>query len=235
MKSIILLLTCEHAGNQIPDIYLPYFEQAELELDSHRGWDPGALFIANHLSKELSAELYQYPYSRLLIEPNRSLSHADVFSECSLTMPEETQQLLITEFYHPYRDSVYSRMTQLLEDYHQVVHLSVHTFTSIWKGVPREVEIGLLFDNHRSTELDFCKIWKEKLEVMTDKSIRYNEPYAGADDGFTTFLRNQFGEEQYLGLELEVSQKFDEIQLAELGANLVESLKQTMKAYENRR
>lgn len=35
-----------------------------------------------------------------------------------------------------------------------------------------------------------------------------NVPYNGADDGFTTYLREQFPADKYLGIEIEVNQKY---------------------------
>ncbi len=35
-----------------------------------------------------------------------------------------------------------------------------------------------------------------------------NEPYAGADDGLTTSLRGRFAPRQYLGIEIEINNRF---------------------------
>ena len=43
---------------------------------------------------------------------------------------------------------------------------------------------------------------------MTDKLVLYNCPYNGADDGLTTYLRNKYSPDAYLGIELEISQRF---------------------------
>jgi hypothetical protein len=37
---------------------------------------------------------------------------------------------------------------------------------------------------------------------------KFNEPYKGTDDGFTTYLRQKFRDTEYLGIEVEVNQKY---------------------------
>ena len=40
------LITCEHGGNRIPPRYRDLFAGCEALLQSHRGYDPGALTLA---------------------------------------------------------------------------------------------------------------------------------------------------------------------------------------------
>jgi predicted N-formylglutamate amidohydrolase len=92
-----------------------------------------------------------------------------------------------------------------------VIHISVHTFTPNLNGSERTFGVGMLYDPKRYREKLFCKECKECLEMgSTELSVRMNRPYKGTSDGFTTYLRNQFPEENYLGIELEVNQKFCE-------------------------
>jgi predicted N-formylglutamate amidohydrolase len=48
-----LLLTSEHGGNRIPHRWVALFKQHRALLESHRGWDPGALTLARALSKAM--------------------------------------------------------------------------------------------------------------------------------------------------------------------------------------
>ena len=48
---------------------------------------------------------------------------------------------------------------------------------------------------------------KELLHQNKALNIRYNYPYLGKADGFTTYLRKQFPT-NYMGIEIEVNQKF---------------------------
>jgi predicted N-formylglutamate amidohydrolase len=204
-----LILTCEHAGNEIPEEYAGYFEKAGEVLNTHRGYDPGASDLFTHLSR-LASFSQPYMISRLLIEPNRSLHHPQLFSEFSKDLPEEKKDELIEEFYLPYRHFIESKIENMISTGGKLLHLSVHTFTPELDGGVRDADVGLLFDPERREEKDFCNIFQKCLfQQDRELRVRFNYPYLGVDDGFTTFLRDRFPQ-QYLGIELEVNQKYVE-------------------------
>ena len=71
------------------------------------------------------------------------------------------------------------------------------------------MDVGILFDPDRKGESDFCKQLLDGLEqAVPFLVIKFNEPYKGTDDGFTTYLRTKFSDNEYLGIEIEVNQKF---------------------------
>ncbi|HEX6893393.1 MAG TPA: N-formylglutamate amidohydrolase, partial [Chryseolinea sp.] len=64
-------------------------------------------------------------------------------------------------------------------------------------------------DPQRKNEKRFCEDYRTKLSrSLPAINIEFNEPYKGVDDGFTTYLRTQFGDDQYLGIEIEINQRF---------------------------
>lgn len=202
-----LILTCEHAGNEIPKEYEQYFSKAGEVLKTHRGYDPGALDLFKGLSP-LAVFSQQYMISRLLIEPNRSLGHPQLFSEFTTPLPETQKEQILEDFYMPYRNYIEDRIGSLVLEGKVVLHFSIHTFTPELQGEIRNADIGLLFDPSRTGEEEFCTKLKEEL-LQEDESliVRFNYPYLGIDDGFTTYLRQKFPK-QYLGIELEVNQKY---------------------------
>ena len=201
-----LIITCEHAGNQVPDCYSHLFANLKEVLESHRGWDPGALEIAKFLATEFNVPLFTCETTRLLIEPNRSLNNHQLYSEYSQILFETDHDLILQQYYLPHRSSVEQLVLKLSKP---VLHLSVHTFTPIFNGVVRGVDVGLLFDPARKSESEFCDIFRQLLQDnLPALDIRMNEPYKGTDDGFTTYLRTKFDDDQYLGIELEVNQKY---------------------------
>lgn len=209
MKRRVLVLTCEHAGNQIPSTFQYLFNGASEDLNSHAGWDPGALEITRHLAEQFGVDYFSYDYTRLLIEVNRSEKHPQLYSKFSKKLMPQDKNYLFRTYYQPYRRKIEGVIRDHIESGMQVVHLAVHTFTPVWEGQEREVEVGLLYDDLRQAEATFCKGWNEEIKTINpDIEVRNNEPYRGSDDGFTTYLRTRFTEEDYLGLELEVSQKF---------------------------
>ncbi len=202
-----LVLTCEHGGNKIPAKYLPLFADAQEALNSHRGLDLGALDLFYHLSK-LTRFSQSNTISRLLIEINRSPGHPKLFSEFTTDLSDKEKIQIIETFYFPYRYEVEKKISELIAKEEEVLHFSVHSFTPVWRGESRNVDIGLLYDPSKSLEKSFCKNLKKQLLLQSPSlKIRYNYPYLGIADGFTTYLRNKFPK-KYSGIELEVNQKF---------------------------
>ena len=203
-----LILSCEHGGNDIPKKYSGIFKNHEAVLETHRGFDLGALDVFNHL-KSLSYASFYCTRSRLLIELNRSLHHKNLFSEFSKQLSKPDQDALISE-YLEYRNSVEQAIQKLIKNQQKVLHISVHSFTPIFNSEERHGDIGLLFDSRKTKEKDFCKALKHDiLKQDSDLNVRYNYPYLGKSDGFTSYLRKQFPE-YYLGIEIEINQKFSE-------------------------
>lgn len=201
-----LIVTCEHAGNQVPEQYHHIFSNIKDILESHRGYDPGAIEIARFLATEFSAPLFLCETTRLLIEPNRSLDSHQLYSEYSQILFETDHDLILQRYYYPHRTTVEDVISKLTKP---VLHLSVHTFTPVLNGTRRSVDVGLLFDPGRKAETDFCGRLMDALEQMLPGiRLEFNEPYKGTDDGFTTYLRTKFVDEDYLGIEIEINQKF---------------------------
>ncbi len=202
-----LVLTCEHAGNYIPEEYKNLFGDNLDVLETHRGYDPGA-FDLFCILKELASYHRSHNVSRLLIEVNRSLHHPSLFSEYSRNLPSEIKNRLIKEFYETYRKEVQHAISELITAGEEVLHLSIHSFTPQLNGEVRNTDIGLLYDPARKTEVNFCRALKREL-LLNESSyrIRANYPYRGTADGFTTSLRKKF-KVKYTGIEIEVNQKF---------------------------
>lgn len=201
-----LIITCEHAGNRVPEHYNHIFSHITDILESHRGYDPGALQIARFLATEYSAPLFACETTRLLIEPNRSLGNHQLYSEYSQRLFETDHEQILQRYYYPHRNGVEDVISKLSKP---VLHLSIHTFTAVLDGKERRVDLGLLFDPDRKSEFDFCGRFMDGLEqTLPDLKIEFNEPYKGIDDGFTTYLRTKFSDQDYLGIEIEINQKF---------------------------
>ena len=202
-----LILTCEHAFNTIPQEYQDFFINAEEILESHRGYDPGALDLFSEL-KDLADFSFFHKTGRLLVEVNRSKGHSNLFSEFTKKLSKTSKIKLLNEYYFPYRNSVEDAISELIKKGEKLLHFSVHTFTPNLDEEIRNTDIGLLYDPSRIGEKEFCINFKRNLkDQKPDLKIRFNYPYLGKADGFTTYLRKRFPE-NYMGIELEVNQKF---------------------------
>lgn len=206
-----LLFSCEHAGNMVPAGYEDIFSEHEHILQTHRGWDPGALEMAQYLSHAFKAPLYYTDVTRLLVEANRTKGKPGHFSEFSENLPYERKREIIKQYYTPHRSKVCRAITTKARAGYRVIHLSIHSFTEILGGEKRDADIGLLYDPARKTESDFCrKLASALLKENAEWDVKFNYPYLGTSDGFTTFLRTKFVDEQYAGIELEYCQKYPE-------------------------
>lgn len=205
------IFSCEHGGYEIPELYQSYFAGQKAVLQSHRGWDKGALEIAKYISRRADSKLISNSVSRLLIECNRTLEHGDLFSEFTKKLPHDMLKNLVEEYYLPYRNSIERKIEQHLHHNHQVIHISFHSFTPILNGETRKTEIGILFDPANKLEQDFAEAWKSSIEEKIDSwRVKFNYPYKGTDDGLTTYFRGKY-KENYAGLELEINTKLLDI------------------------
>lgn len=215
---MIWILTCEHFSNVVPSKYAPLFENAGAVLNSHRGYDKNIAPLFEAL-KPLVDFSFHYPYSRLIIEPNRSLHHRHLFSPFTLQLSKADRMELVSKYYQPYRNEV----VKYIEGFHDdtVIHISVHSFTPNFGTQNRSAPIGILFDSKCHREKEVAKVWKKELQSESSVQVRFNYPYRGAADGFTTYLRKQFPE-NYLGFELELRNDCVE----ELSTIIIKSIKE---------
>ncbi|WP_370089725.1 N-formylglutamate amidohydrolase [Ekhidna sp.] len=225
MRQVHIVVTCEHAGNEIPRPYQHLFKDKNV-LHSHRGIDEGALSFAEQLSDHLRVKLFETRISRLLVECNRSLFNPNLFSEFTSSLKPAVKESILKQYYYPYRNMVEKYIEEKVST-KPVLHISMHTFTPVWEGQERKVDIGLLFDENRSSERALCNLWIEKLSQMLEGyDIVKNEPYKGSDDGFTTYLRTKFIPSQYMGIEIEINQKWA---WSEQGDAFVKALSETLE------
>ncbi|MFT4804295.1 MAG: putative N-formylglutamate amidohydrolase [Psychroserpens sp.] len=201
-----LILTCEHGGNKIPNEYVYLFQENQKVLETHRGFDLGALDTFDYL-KSLSDYSKASTTSRLLIELNRSLHHSQLFSEYSNKLSVIQKNQITSTYYHPYRHEVSSIISNFISKGDTVLHLSIHSFTPTLKNIKRECDIGLLYDPKKPSEKLFSALLKSKIKAKNHNlKMRFNYPYLGKSDGFTTYLRRQF-KMNYTGIEIEINQK----------------------------
>ncbi|NRD24823.1 N-formylglutamate amidohydrolase [Winogradskyella litoriviva] len=201
-----LVLTCEHGGNEIPYAYIKYFKNKAI-LETHRGYDLGALDMFQTLVPLCDATYFS-TISRLLVELNRSLHHKNLFSEFTKNISQSEKTEIIQTYYLPYRTAVENNIQRYIAKGEAVLHLSIHSFTSVLNSVERNCDIGLLYDSSKKPEQQFCKDFKAELKKQNSNlKVRFNYPYLGKADGFTTYLRKQFSD-NYIGIEIEVNQKF---------------------------
>jgi len=201
----LLYITCEHYSNAVAKAQQVYFSEDAKVLETHRAYDIGA----EAMFKAIAPQAYfskRADRSRLLIELNRSKSHKDLFSAFMKKAKEADKKKLLA-YYDDYRQEVQMHMKESVLVGKQILHVGLHSFTPVLGRKVRNADIGLLYDPRSPYEKELCLQWRNQM-IYLDPTlrIRFNYPYLGKADGFTTSLRKVFGNEAYGGVELEVNQ-----------------------------
>ncbi|MFK7835534.1 MAG: N-formylglutamate amidohydrolase [Sulfitobacter sp.] len=178
-----IVVVCEHASAYMP----PALNNLGLSgdvLTSHAAWDPGALGVATGLSQRLDAALVASRISRLVYDCNRPPGHpgamparSEVFDiPGNVDLSAAQRETRHDAYYLPFRNAV----AQTLEAAKSPILVTMHSFTPIYHGQQREVEIGLLHD----ADTRLVDAMLSCAAAHTDHVVRRNEPY-GPQDGVT--------------------------------------------------
>jgi predicted N-formylglutamate amidohydrolase len=221
------VISCEHGGNDVPELYRKLFDGRVELLASHRGWDAGSLHLADALGRSWDVPVTAATVTRLLVDLNRSPGHPRVFSDTTRALPRSAREELIECYHRPHRDAVRVRVAAAIAADGMAVHIGVHSFTPVLAGVERRADLALLYDPARPRERATCLSWAKTLaERLPDLRIRRNQPYRGACDGLTTTLRREFPPDAYMGIEIEVNQRL--LEGAHFPERVVRALAETL-------
>lgn len=197
-----LLLTCEHGGNRVPAALRARFRGAGAVLDSHRGYDHGALELARYLRRRLHAPLVAATVTRLVVDLNRSPHHPYVVSEYTRDLPRPA---LLEAYWRPHREAVRAALEELPRPR---LHVAVHSFDPVVDGAERQADVGVLYDPGRPWERALAERWTRALRRrLPGLVVRRNYPFRGVADGLPTSLRREHPDRSYAGFELEVCKR----------------------------
>lgn len=214
-----LLLTCEHATNDIPRAYRRFFNLRRVVsgpwgrkrigalLNDHWGYDLGVLGTARYLQRAVRAPLYAFSYSRLFLEAD-SYRRSSLFSTIMLGLPQSEQEQLHVRYWVPYAKRIEEFVRKQHSKGRQVVHIASHSFTPTLNGVRRACDVGVLFDPKRKAEAQFARsLHRELQSLLPGYRVRKNYPYTGASEGLVTYFRKRFTDRRYIGIEIEVNNR----------------------------
>jgi len=203
-----IIISCEHAGNTVPEEIAPILSGCSAVVNSHEGYDIGALEIAKGMAAALDSPLFYHTFTRLAIDVNRSLTNPHCFSRYTAGLSTAKRNVLRYSYYYPYRQKLLEALEEMISRTKSVIHLSIHTFVPILKGEVRTADIGILFDPSRAGEKDLAMRLGNALEKHSSSMhIKYNYPYTGISDGIASAMRKIFNGVEYRGIELEINQQ----------------------------
>lgn len=195
----------------MPAAYAARFVGQEALLRSHRGWDPGALLLANEMADALGAILFAATTTRLLADLNRSIGHRQLHSELTRDLTAAVRADILDRHYRPYRRTFEAAVADAIDTGGRVIHIASHSFTPVMDGVVRQADVAWLYDPRRAGEGALSGAWRNALQgLRPDLRLRRNYPYHGKDDGLTALLRKRHPADRYIGIELELNQGFVE-------------------------
>jgi predicted N-formylglutamate amidohydrolase len=176
------VLACEHASKQLPRS-LGTLGLPEAELQRHIAWDIGAEKVARLLSRLMDAPLVLQRYSRLAYDCNRPPDSADAMPEISETthipgnrhLSPDDRLMRTREIYRPFHAAIADLLDRRAADGTRSMVVTIHSFTPVYKGTRRAVELGILHDRDQG-------LADELITSFPGVDARLNEPY-GPDDG----------------------------------------------------
>lgn len=194
------VLVCDHASNRIPEDYGD-LGLAPSERVSHIAWDPGALSVALGLLERLDAPLVYSTVSRLIVDGNRAYDAPDLIpaiSEHTRIPGNEAIEPLerahrIVAFHTPFHDAITDLLDRRAAAGRETILVTVHSFTPIYKNVPRPWPIGLIHGTHST----FTAALRDALEAEDGAlNVGWNEPYAALNG--VTYTLEHHGDERGL-------------------------------------
>ena len=220
-----VLLVCEHATNHIP----AHLDNLGLDQDarfSHVAWDPGAMAVATHMSRIMDARLVASTVSRLVYDCNRppeATGAMPVRSELfdipgNTGLSDAAKAERVATVYDPFRTLL---ADTIAASPIPPVLVTIHSFTPVYMGQSRAVEIGILHDDDARLADAMLTLAPAHTELNTLR----NDPY-GPEDGVTHTLKLHALPNGLLNVMIEVrndliADEAAQLAMAETLANLV--------------
>ena len=186
-----ILLVCEHASRKLP-VSLGTLGLSTEALNAHIAWDPGALAVARGMSSLLDATLIFQNFSRLAYDCNRPPETPDAMPEVSEIfeipgnrgMSSAERQARVDEIYRPFQETLAKTIKARTDADRDTVIVTIHSFTPVYKGVSRRVEVGILHDRDTRLADQMLALAGQRQQFVMGR----NQPY-GPEDGVTHTLK----------------------------------------------
>ena len=187
-----VLLVCEHASATLPKRLGNLGLSAEA-LTSHIAWDPGALAVCRLMSTSLDATLIYQRFSRLAYDCNRPPeapgsmpAQSEIYEVPGNRNLTQTERDARTQaLYLPFHQRVAETIAGRKRAGRRTVLVTMHSFTPVYLGQTRAVEIGILHDAD-------SRLADRMLEAGADTGlyrIERNQPYGPADGVTHTLIK----------------------------------------------
>ncbi|MGH6828490.1 MAG: N-formylglutamate amidohydrolase [Rhizomicrobium sp.] len=226
-----LLFLCDHASNRLPARYGGLGLPPAL-FATHIAHDIGAGKVAEALANAYGAAAILGGVSRLLIDLNRGIGDPTLVMALSdgIIIPgnraadADEVALRLARFHAPYHRAIKDELARIGTG---AILVSIHSFTPLWKNVPRPWEVGVLYGADQRLARPLMKHLRAHGFSLGD-----NEPYTGALEGDT--LDTHGTQTGHANVLIEIRQDFlaDEGSAQRFAAKLKHILDRTLKDME---
>lgn len=184
-----VLLLCDHASAEVPEIVGGSLGLPDAEMRRHIAFDIGARGVTLELARLLRAKALLTRFSRLVIDPNRGEDDPTLVMRLydgtvipgnrQVTEAEVERRLEL--FHRPYHRAVTAAIDRMLAGGRTPALISMHSYTPQLKGrPPRPWQVGVLW--HRDGRIALPLMERLRGEGLC---VGDNEPYSGELEGDT--------------------------------------------------
>ncbi|NDW54525.1 N-formylglutamate amidohydrolase [Aliiroseovarius sp. PrR006] len=186
-----VIVVCEHASNRVP-AHLGGLGLDDDILTRHIAWDPGALPVAKRLAQQMRAVLVHGGISRLVYDCNRPPEAPDAIPSRSevfdipgnAELSDLARSERVTQVYRPFSRMLTEQIG--VHRAHLQMMVTVHSFTPVYRGQMRDVQIGILHgDDDR-----LAHSMMQTIPADLGMEVQLNEPYAAVDGVAHTLNRH---------------------------------------------
>ncbi len=180
------VIICDHAGRATPHGLALGVSAADM--DRHIAWDIGAGGLSLALGRRLDAVVVRQPYSRLVIDCNRSPDRADAMPAVSDATPIPANRDLgpaerarrVAAIHAPYHARIAALLDARAAAGRRCALVLMHSFTPVMGGVARPWRLGVLH-----TGEPFALAVLARLRQSEPGPIGDNQPYAMDEVDYT--------------------------------------------------
>ena len=204
---IPFIFSCEHATCAVPEAFKEALRGDAESITSSRGWDLGALNLAQAFAMKFRTPLTHCEITRLLIDCYPPETNPEHWGFCSKKLLPGQKEKLHERQYLTHINTLRQRVTTELARHPAVVHISFHTFDPAEKP---GLHVSLLFSEGKVGESQFALEWLKQIKAIMPGEIvvKPNEKfYPKQHRTILDVLRDEWLFDTYMAVEIQVSNR----------------------------
>jgi len=174
-----VVLTCEHASVRMPEPWA-WPDADRWLVGTHWSYDLGIAELVRALASQTGWPAVLSRFTRLLADPNREEDHPDVFRDTAddqtihlnAGLSDAERERRLATLWRPYHAAV----DRVVAATPGAAVVSMHSFTPVYQGHRRQLEVGVLFDRDEALARAIARDLSD-----AGLHVRLNEPWSGKD------------------------------------------------------